>query len=359
MKRVLTAFAVILLLLMPSHAEEVLDTSDITDNTPPEVQQYLGDISPEDADIEQGAKSLGQSFLTLFKEQMKKACASGFLILGVCALIAILTAFSKSAGLNVSQKVIDMTGVCAVVTVCFSSFGSILTECAKAIQGIGAFAKALFPVFAAATAISGKPVSAVTTAGTTLLFSNIIVEAASKVFIPLIYIFIIVAAAGIMAENELLDRTSGIIKWLNVNAFKIILIIFTGYLSLSGIVAGSADAATVKAAKATLSGVVPVVGAIVADTSEAILSGAAVLKGAIGTFGFLGACAVCLVPFVRTLCHMIIFKVLSAVGCSFAGGNVSKMLDRITEAYGIALGLLGTCCAIQFISIVVSTVVIR
>ena len=50
---------------------------------------------------------------------------------------------------------------------------------------------------------------------------------------------------------------------------KLMVIGFTAYVSLSGILAGAADAATVKAAKSVISTALPVVGKLMADAAEA------------------------------------------------------------------------------------------
>ena len=47
-----------------------------------------------------------------------------------------------------------------------------------------------------------------------------------------------------------------------------------GYLTASGAIAGSADAAAVKAAKMTISRAIPVVGGILSDAAETVLAGA-------------------------------------------------------------------------------------
>ena len=166
-------------------------------------------------------------------------------------------------------------------------------------------------------------------------------------------------AAGIIARQDVLTRVAELIKWACVSFYKVFLMIFMGYMTLSGVVSGGADAAAVKTARVAITGAVPVLGSVVADASDAILTGAGILRSAVGIYGFLGACALCLIPFVSALTRYLVFKVLSVASASMAQGGTAKMIDGISEGYGIALGLLGTCCAVQFISLIVSTVVIQ
>ena len=336
-----------------------IDTGKLKDSLPSEASQHLGDYSPTDTNAEKGMSRLFSSALEKFRTELRSATAGGFIMVGICVLVSIGSGFVRASGMTVSQKVMDMTAVCAMMGVCFTSLGNILTDCSTAVKHLGTFSQVLIPVFAAASAVSGKPVSAVASAGSTLFFSGIIIQLSLSIFIPGLYLYIIMNGAGIVSENTLLERTAGLCKGLIITFLKGFLMAFTGYISLSGMISGSVDAATVKTAGAAISGVVPILGSIIANASEALLSGAAILRSSVGIFGLLGACAICLTPFIRALTHMLVFKILAAVSASFAGGSASKMLTGISNAYGVALGILGACSAVLFISIVVSTVVCR
>ena len=50
---------------------------------------------------------------------------------------------------------------------------------------------------------------------------------------------------------------------------------------------------------------------------------------------------------------------LALLAGSYAEGGVKTMLEAVSGAYGMLLGILGACCALQFITIVVSLTVIR
>ncbi len=87
---------------------------------------------------------------------------------------------------------------------------------------------------------------------------------------------------------------SRVVTWLLTGS----LVLFTGYLTLSGAVSTSADALTVQVTRSAV-GAMPVVGRILSDAAGSVLAGAGVVKNAIGVFGLLGVLAACLGPFVR------------------------------------------------------------
>ena len=96
--------------------------------------------------------------------------------------------------------------------------------------------------------------------------------------------------------NEGLKRVGALLKWLITILLSVFLLAFIAYLNLSGVISGGADAATVKAAKFTISNMVPVVGGVISDTAETLLAGAGVLRNAAGVFGMLAVLGICMVP---------------------------------------------------------------
>lgn len=316
------------------------------------------------ADAESGSlvESAGQSLLhkgvSAFRVHLQDSCKASLVILAVCALLGLGEGFAGSAGVKLPANILSVTGVCAVTAIAMAGTGSLVATCSASLEEMSMMLKSLMPSFVAAMAASGNPVSSVATSSATLLFANLLISLGKSVVLPVVNLYILVSAAGLIAQNPLLHKIAACARWLCIAGFKVLLTVFTMYITMSGILSSGADAAATKAAKVTISGVVPVLGSIISDASDTLLAGARVLKNGIGIFGMVAAVAICLVPFVRAFCFLLVYKVTSALGSTFAGGAVSRMLDTIGDAYSVLLGLLGTCCALVFISMVVCTTVV-
>ena len=99
-----------------------------------------------------------------------------------------------------------------------------------------------------------------------------------------------------MSESRLWTIAEGLkkaITWILTSS----LLLFTVYLSVVRVISGAVDGTTVKVAKTAISGVVPVVGGIIAEASETVLLGAGMLRNTIGIFGMLAILAACAYPF--------------------------------------------------------------
>ena len=104
-------------------------------------------------------------------------------------------------------------------------------------------------------------------------------------------------------------------------------------------------------AKTAISGVVPVVGGIIAEASETVLVGAGLLKGTLGVFGLLGILALCVVPFLRIGIQYLLYKLTAFLAGMTAAPELAKLIDALGGVFGLMLGMTGSCALLLLISI--------
>ena len=152
--------------------------------------------------------------------------------------------------------------------------------------------------------------------------------------------------------NEGLKRIAGVLKWTVTSILTVLLLVFVGYLTVSGVIAGTADAVAVKAAKFTVSSMVPVVGGILSDAAETVLAGAGILKNAVGVFGMLVILSMCVVPFLQLGIHYLAYKLTAALAATVADGRTSGLIDGLGGAFGLILGMTGASAMLLLVSMV-------
>jgi len=131
-----------------------------------------------------------------------------------------------------------------------------------------------------------------------------------------------------------------------------VVLLFVAYLSLTGVISGTTDAVTTKALKTTISTVLPVVGSIIADASETVLAGASILRNAIGIFGVLAVAATCIYPFLHLGVNYLLYKAAAGLSGAIADGRITKLVNSVSAAFGMMLGLVGASALMLFISII-------
>ena len=257
------------------------------------------------------------------------------------------------AGESGGLEAITLAAVLAITAVAVGDVHSLLSLGEEAIYNMETLGDVLLPAVSMATAASGSPAMAVVKHGATILFSDFLLRLIHSLLIPLCYAFVAANVAWAALANEGLKRLAGFLKWLITMVLSVVLLVFVGYLNLSGVISGGADAATVKAAKFTLSNLVPVVGGVISDTAETLLAGAAILRNAAGVFGMLAVLGICVAPFLNLGAHYLLYKGTAALAATAAGsGRLTGLIEALGTAFGLILAMTASCAVLLTVAMV-------
>lgn len=320
----------------------------LTQFTAPQVPGSGAEIFPERADsFGEGLWQLIQNALWALQPDLSEAARICLSILAVVLLISVLKLFPGA-----SDRTADFVGAVGICTLLLQKSNSLIHLASSTIQDLSQYGKLLLPVMTSALAAQGGITKSTALYTGTALFDSILCSLVDRFLIPMIYIYLALGAANAATGEEILKKLSAFVKWLSVWMLKIILYIFTGYIGITGVVSGTTDAAALKAAKLTISGVVPVVGGILADASEAVLVSAGLVRNSAGIYGILATLAVFAGPFLRIGSHYLLIKLTGAVCAVFGAKRCTDLVSDFSAAMGLMLAMTGSVCLLQLISTV-------
>jgi stage III sporulation protein AE len=171
---------------------------------------------------------------------------------------------------------------------------------------------------------------------------------------PMVYLYIgVLTASACVGEPRLAAIAEGLKKLLT-RVLTTMLLLFTGYLSIARVISGAVDSTAVKVTKAAISGVVPVVGGIIADATETVLAGAGLLKNTVGIFGMLGILAACAYPFLQLGVQYLLYKLTAFLASAVGAPALCKLIDGLAGAFGLVLGMTGACALLLLVSVLSS-----
>ena len=282
---------------------------------------------------------------------IRRAVRSGVLILVILLFCAMAQTVHEGMGKS-SAHVVSLAGTLAVTAVAVADVNALLGMGTGAIGKMTSFANVLLPTVAAVTAATGAVTGAAARQMAAALFSDLLANLINSLLVPLLYGYIAASVARAATGVAGLERLADLLKWTVTTVLTVVTLVFVGYLTASGAVAGTADAATVKAAKFAISGAIPVVGGILSDAAETVLASAGVLRGTVGVFGMVTILGICLLPLLRLAVHYLVYKVVAALSATLGDGPVCGLVDRIGGAFGLVLGMTGACCLLLLIALV-------
>lgn len=337
MRRLLICLSIVILIAVPVSAMEF---------TAPQIPESAEVSMPNE--IESFGEGLWQIIQnTLYKVKPGIADASGICLslISVCLLTGLLGDIAGS-----SKSSINFICTAAVGVILLKPVDSLIRLGSETIQQVTQYGRLLLPVMTAALAAQGAVTKSGALYTATALFDAILSSAICDLLIPLVYILLCVSIVCCLTTQSLLNELRKFLKWLPVWALKTILYVFTGYIGITGVVAGATDASMLKATKLTISGMVPVVGNILSDASEAVLVSAGLMKNAVGIYGMLAVIALWIGPFVELGVQYLMLRITAGICGMFAPKQTTELISDFSAAMGLVLAMTGAVCLIFLIS---------
>lgn len=339
MKRICFLVFLLLALAVPAGAEEW---------TAPEVTGDASSLMPEESgSFGADLWYILQSALGDVMPNLRESFAVCLSVVAVLMLVSVLRSFSGQG-----KAATELATVVLLSCLLLGSAGSMVDLGAETVDRVSDYMKQLLPVLAAALAAQGGANSSVSLYTLTAAFDAAAGAAVTGVLVPMVYIFLVLgilsAAVGDDTVKKLRDTVKSLLTWV----LKTVLYVYMGFLSVTGVVSGTADQAAVKAAKLTISGAVPVVGGILSDASETILVSASMVKNSVGMYGLTAVVAICIGPFLRIGAQYLLLKATTLVCGLFTEKKAVALVEDFSAAMGLLLAMTGTVCLLLMISIV-------
>lgn len=317
------------------------------DFSPPTVPETAADAMPRSENFADGLWELAQKALSGAAPDFREA-----LKVSASALAAVLLVSTFGAVSADTAKVCQLVGVLSVSGLLLMKADAMIRLGASTVTEISEYGKLLLPVMTAALAAQGGLTSSAALYTGTAVFNSVLSSLISRGLVSMVYLFLGAAVAAGALEESVLKALRDLIKSAVSWCLKTLLTVFTTYMSITGVITGTTDAAALKATKVTISSVVPVVGGILSDASEAVLVSAGLAKNAAGIYGIFAVLALFLTPFLRIGCHYLVLKATHALAGIFGAKAVSDLIGDFAAAMGLLLAMTGAACLLQLISTV-------
>lgn len=314
----------------------------------PEVPPDVSDLMPHDE--QSFAEGVWYVFVTALQQVRPDirghivTCVSIF-----CAtlLISFLRTFPTG-----NATAVDVSGVVCICLILLQPTGTVIRLGVDTVQELCQYGQLLLPVMTAALAAQGGTSASVALYAGTAFVNALLSRAVSTLVIPMVYIYLVFCLINSVTGQELLGKLSANLKSIMTWCLKAVIYVFTGYIGITGVISGTTDQATLKVAKMTIAGAVPVVGNMLSDASQTILLSASVLKNAAGVYGIYAMLAITVVPFLRIGIPYILLKLTAALCGTFSDKKCSSIIEAFCGVMGFLLAITGTVCVIELISTV-------
>ena len=271
-----------------------------------------------------------------------------------CCLRALCGVLLIAIAGQISPKkaALELAGVAVVAAILLQPSAELMELGVATAKELRSYGNLLLPVMASALAASGGVSASGTLYVGTAVFDAALSAAMTAVLVPVLGMYLALSIGYGAVGEALLGKLRDLSKWCMEWVLKLTLYLFTGYMTITGVISGTADAAAGKAAKIAISGAVPVVGGILSEATDAVLLSASVLGGGAGIWGILTVIAIFCAPAIGIGVRYLLLKVTAAVAASLGSGRSAALIGDFATAMGLLLALVSTQAVLLLISAV-------
>lgn len=298
--------------------------------------------------------SFTKDLWSIFRSALNEVAPSISEVMNICASVIAIQLFIAvvQSFTGIAKKSVQLVGVIALSIILLAPSKALINTGIETIEEICTYNRLLTPVMTAALAAQGGTTTSAALYTGAVLLDTFLSIAVRKAILPMLYAYIALGIASVAIGEPILKRILDFLKGFIIWMMKITVYIFTGYMSITGIISGTVDAAALKATKMAVSGGIPVIGKIVSDASDTILLSAGIVKNTAGISGALVVLAIAIAPFLKIGTQYIMLKLTTGISSLYADKSTVSLVEHICTAMGFILAVTGIVCLLFLISIV-------
>ena len=287
---------------------------------------------------------------------------SGFIniapILITIGMIAILCGTlsnlrSKNTLGKNSGEMVHYVCYMAIVLTIMTALLQIINLTTKIINNMRTFMAIIFPVILTLITASGgtasgqlfQPLTAILTGGITEIIVGIVVP----IFIVITILSVVSNLSNNIKLNKLADFFKNAGQWLMGICFTV----FIAFLSIQGILAGTMDGVSIRAAKYAIGHSIPIVGNYIKDGFDLVLGSCVLIKNAAGVTGMLLLIAMVLAPIIQILVFSLALKLTAGIVEPVTDKRISTLIQSVSKNITLLLVAIISIAFMFFITLAV------
>lgn len=325
--------------------QESLGISDFINTSKKYTNETLGNIDIQNIFKEAitgriGNTNLFNNILNILGRETKTVISNIGVIMIVIVIHSILATISESLGNKSVSQIAYFVEYIVIITLVLNNFSDIIDMVKNSIIDLVGFSNSLIPLLITLMLTTGSIASAGVIKPVLLFLINFIGNFITDFILPLVIIGTTLSIVSKISNKVRIDKLAKFLKSAGVWILGIIMTLFVTVLSLEGSITETVDGVTAKTAKAAVSSVIPVVGKILGDATDAVIGCAGILKNAVGFIGILVIIGICISPIIKLALLSFTYYIASCVCQPIADERVIGLLDSIGDTFKILLAII-------------------
>ena len=199
---------------------------------------------------------------------------------------------------------------------------------------------AIFPILLTLLTAIGGTASTTVYQPAMALLTGTILNLFTYVLLPIFIFSVVFSIVSNLSNTVKLDKFTSFFnstyKWLT----GLIFTIFTAFLSIQGITAGSIDGISIRTAKYAIKSYVPILGSYISDGMGLVLLSTNLIKNAVGAAGLFLLLATILSPLIEIILFMLALKLIAGIVEPLGNKQIANFISSLSKSMVLLIALI-------------------
>ncbi|MBQ8444200.1 MAG: stage III sporulation protein AE, partial [Clostridia bacterium] len=296
-------------------------------------------------------QSLFQGIINVFFESLLSLLPSLSIIIAISLLGNMIQGIKPTSNGKSLSNIIHFVTYGVVVVLVLSIVIKMISLATGTLTTIQNQMNSIFPILLTLlTAIGGTSSVSVYQPAMALL-TNGILNLFTYILLPLFIFSVVFSIISNLSNSVKLDKFTSFcnstFKWI----VGLVFTIFTAFLSLQGITAGSMDGISIRTAKYAIRSYVPILGSYLSDGMSLILVSSNIIKNAVGAGGLFLMLASILSPLIEMIIFMLALKLIAGIVEPLGNKQIANFVSSLSKSMVLLIVILIGVAFVYFILI--------
>jgi len=294
-------------------------------------------------------KGIWNSLISLFFENLVGLLPIISLIIAVSLLGSMLQGLKPTTNGKSISNVIHFVTYGIVVVLVLSIVVKMISLTTSTINSLKNQMDGIFPILLTfLTAIGGSVSSSVYQPAMALL-TGTIVNIVTNLLLPIFIFSVVFSIVSNLSNTVKLEKFSSFFnstfKWLT----GLIFTIFTAFLSIQGVTAGTIDGISIRTAKYAIRSYIPILGSYLSDGMGIILASSNLIKNGIGATGLFMLLSTIIAPLLEIILFMLALKLVAGIIEPLGNKQVANFISSLSKSMVLLIVLIIAVAFVYFI----------
>ena len=296
-------------------------------------------------------QNLWSSIISIFFDNLLGLLPIISLIIAISLIGSMLQGLKPNNNGKSISNVIHFVTYGIIVVLILSIVVKMVGLTTNTIQSIKSQMDAIFPILLTLLTAIGGTVSTSVYQPAIALLTGTIMNLFTYVLLPIFIFSIVFNVVSNLSNTVKLDKFTSFFnssyKWLT----GLIFTVFTAFLSVQGITAGSIDGISIRTAKFAIKSYVPILGSYLSDGMGIILASSNLIKNAVGATGLFLLLATIISPLIELILFMLILKFVAGIIEPLGNKQIANFISSLSKSMTLLIALIIGVGFIYFITL--------